>query len=210
VDRLDSLGCLRANTVLVHGVAMTTSVWRRVVDRGAGLVWCPQSNHFLFGRTLPVREWLDESDRSRHHVCLGTDSRVTGARDLLDELRAARSLSSVTPRELLRMVTTTPARILRLPESGYLARGNHADLMVIPATKGDRAESLLDAERRHVLLVMVGGRPMVGAPALADVFRARRTPAHSVTIDGEPRLMDARLARAVRRCPIREPGVECR
>jgi cytosine/adenosine deaminase-related metal-dependent hydrolase len=63
------------------------SDWERVVASGASLVWCPASNAFLFRRTAPVRRFLDASDRASAHVCLGSDSRVTGARDLLDELR---------------------------------------------------------------------------------------------------------------------------
>src|SRR5204862_8346648 len=51
VDRLDAIGCLRDNTVIVHGVAMTRLQWVRLVETRAGLIWCPASNQFLFGRT---------------------------------------------------------------------------------------------------------------------------------------------------------------
>src|SRR5581483_9740809 len=78
--RLDALGCLASNTVLVHGVAIDEAGWTRMHQRRAGLVWCPASNVFLFGRTAGVRRALDAG------VCmaLGRDSRLSGARDLLD------------------------------------------------------------------------------------------------------------------------------
>jgi hypothetical protein len=41
------------------------------------------------------------------------------------------------------------------------------------------------------------------------VFVARRTAAQPVGIDGVERLVACRLARAIERCPIAEPGVEC-
>ncbi len=111
---------------------ITPHEWARMLARGASLVWCPASNDFLFGRTVPVRQLLDVSERGHAHVCLGSDSRVTGARDLLDELRAAAALAALTPRELLRMVTTAPADVLRIRDAGRLIPGASADLIVIP------------------------------------------------------------------------------
>jgi cytosine/adenosine deaminase-related metal-dependent hydrolase len=207
VGRLDEIGCLGANTVLVHGVTITPHEWARMLTKGASLVWCPASNDFLFGRTVPVRQLLDVSERGHAHVCLGSDSRVTGARDLLDELRAASALATLTPRELLRMVTTAPADVLRLSDGGRLIPGARADLIVVPATCQDAAEALLRTSRRDLTLVTIGGRPMVGAPSFADVFRARRTDARSIVVDGVQRLAELRLARAIAACPIREPGV---
>jgi cytosine/adenosine deaminase-related metal-dependent hydrolase len=209
VTRLDALGCLRENTVLVHGVAMTPADWARVVASGASLVWCPASNQFLFGRTVAVRQLLDQSDRASAHLCLGSDSRVTGARDLLDELRVAASLAAVTARELLRMVTTAPAGILRLSDVGHLAPGARADLLVIPATRDEAAAALLHASRGDVSLVAIGGRAMVAAPALAAVFRARGGAVRRIVVDGHDKIADARLARTIARCAIREPGVKC-
>jgi cytosine/adenosine deaminase-related metal-dependent hydrolase len=208
LPRLEALGCLRANTVLVHGVAITTPEWRRVIDRGSSIVWCPASNEFLFGRTAAVREFLDADDRSRRHICLGSDSRVSGARDLLDELRAA-STRGVSSSELLTMVTEAPARILNLPEAGRLAVGVPADLVVIPSREATAADAVLAAARRDLALVTIGGRPIVGCPSLSAVFVARRVTAHPVAIDGVERLVAYRLARAIARCPIAEPGVEC-
>jgi cytosine/adenosine deaminase-related metal-dependent hydrolase len=58
--RFEALGCLKPNSVIVHGVGIDADGWRRVARAGAGLVWCPASNLFLFGRTAPVRCLLDE------------------------------------------------------------------------------------------------------------------------------------------------------
>ena len=52
---LDRLGCLSANSVFIHGVAFCRASADRVIDAGAGLVWCPSSNQFLFNTTADVR-----------------------------------------------------------------------------------------------------------------------------------------------------------
>jgi cytosine/adenosine deaminase-related metal-dependent hydrolase len=209
LPRLEELGCLRRNTVLVHGVALTEKDWERVVAAGASLVWCPASNAFLFRRTAPVRQFLDAPESASAHVCLGSDSRVTGARDLLEELRAAAAVMPVTPRELFRMVTTTPARILHLADAGRIAIGHAADLVVLPSAKADPADALFAASRRDLALVLIDGRPLVGAASFEAVFGARRSTTRPIAIDGVERVAESTLARALAKCPIAEPGVEC-
>jgi cytosine/adenosine deaminase-related metal-dependent hydrolase len=224
LPRLEALGCLKSNTVVVHGVAIDGNGWRRVARSGAGFVWCPASNTFLFGRTAAVRDLLDENPHAPP-IALGTDSRVTGSRDLLDEMRAAREAVTVTPDELLAMVTTRAAAVLRQPRAGRIAVGGPADLIVIPPTVGSgiggarpsqaieaartvsSGEALLAATRRDVRLVVVDGRPLVGDPDLAAAFQARRVSSRPLRVDGAQKLADSGLARRIAGSPIREPGV---
>lgn len=206
--RFEGLGCLAPNAVLIHGVGIDSDGWRRVGRSGAGAVWCPASNQFLFGKTAAIRTCVAATDGGSH-LAIGTDSRLTGAGDLLDELRVAASLVAAPARDLLRMVTVTPADMLRLPDAGRLAPGSRADLLVVPATADDAGAALLRTARSDILLTVLGGRPVIGAPALESVFRIRRIGTKRVLVDGVLRLSDARVAGSIARCPIREPGVEC-
>ena len=208
VPRLEALGCLRQNTVIVHGIAIARNTWQRVLASGASLVWCPASNVFLFGSTADVRAHLDASGDAWRHICLGSDSRISGSLDLLDELRAA-AAHGLTAGELLPMVTEAPASILKLTDAGRIAVGRPADLVVLPPREATAADALLAARRGDLALVTMGGRPVVGCPSLSAVFVARRTAAQPVGIDGVERLVACRLVRTIERCPIAEPGVEC-
>ena len=208
LPRLQASGCVGANTVMVHGVAWSQENWQQVMRAGAGLVWCPASNQFLFGHTAHVREFLASSPASANHVCLGSDSRLTGARDLLDELHVA-AANRVSADALLRMVTVAAAGLLRLPEAGRLRVGGPADLIVIPAAGESPAEALLHASRRDIQLSVVGGLPMIAAASLRHVFAARNVAAVPLIIDGEQRLAASSLGRAISRSPIAEPGVTC-
>jgi cytosine/adenosine deaminase-related metal-dependent hydrolase len=205
LPRLEALGCVAPNTAIVHGVAIDGGGWARVAGRGAGLVWCPASNAFLFGQTASVRQALD--GKARTTIALATDSRLTGSRDLLDELRAARDAAPVTADELLRMVTGDAAALLRQPRAGRTAVGGPADLIVIPPMAETPAASLIASARRDVRLVMIDGRPLVGDQAFASVFRARRVTPRAVRVDTAPKLMDAAIVRRIAGCPIAEPGV---
>jgi cytosine/adenosine deaminase-related metal-dependent hydrolase len=203
LPRLESLGGLAANTVLIHGVAIDRDGWQRVASAGAALVWCPASNVFLFGRTVDMR---DVSRGAR--VALGTDSRISGARDLLDELRVAQAVSpDVESEHLLAMVTRNAADIIRQPRAGRIAVGLPAVLIVVPALADTAAESLLAVSRRDLRLVMVGGRPLVGDVGLSAVFAARQTVARPLCVDGVEKRSDASLVRRIASLPIVEPGV---
>jgi len=208
LSRLRELGCLRKNTVLVHGVGLSLEDWTSVHRAGAGLVWCPSSNRFLLGRSVSVDDFLDRELASSSSIALGTDSRLSGARDLLEEIREARAASSLALADLLRMVTVNAARVLRLPEAGRIARGHPADLLVVPPIAVTPEDALVALDRSAILLVLVGGRPLVGAPELSSVFAARRVATTDATLDGRARLLDAALARRIRSSALSEPGLE--
>ena len=207
LPRLEALGCLKPNTVIVHGVAIDEDGWRRVARAGGGLVWCPASNAFLFGRTALVSEIVGCEDEGRVTVALGTDSRVTGSRDLLDELRAAHAAAPLSADALLGMVTSEAGKLLRQPRAGRLAVGAPADLVVFPPLAENPGAALLEAERRDVRLVAVDGRPLVGDPEFAAVFQARKVTPRPLRVDAAPKLADSGLVRRIAGCPIAEPGV---
>lgn len=205
--RLDTLRCLKPNTVLVHGVALSIDAWRRLLSCGGSVVWCPASNLALFGRTIAAREFLDADPSAADHLCLATDSRITGSRDLLEELRVARAASPVTAPELLRMVTTAAATILRIRQAGSIEVGQPADLVILPAGAESPAEALLASARADVQLVVIGGRPLLGSPRMEAVFKARHQHAVALKVDGTEKRLSMSVARDLQRCPIREPGV---
>ncbi|MBP8274706.1 MAG: amidohydrolase family protein, partial [Acidobacteria bacterium] len=173
LDLFATQGCLTSNAAIVHGVGITPDQWERVADTGAGFVWCPASNLYLLGRTPDVRPLLSHPNL-RSRMALGSDSRISGARDLLDELKIARDTASLTPDEALHLVTTGPAELLKLKSAGQIATGRPADLTVLPNHAASAGVALLNASRKDVKLVMVAGRPLVGDPQFAQVFRERK------------------------------------
>jgi cytosine/adenosine deaminase-related metal-dependent hydrolase len=198
--RLNALGCLKGNTVIVHGVGLTASDHARMKAAGAGLIWCPTSNLFLFGKTAAVGEAI-----SSGRVALGSDSRLTGKRDLLDELIAARQIIDLDEQSMRALVTGNASRLLRLADRGELKAGAAADLAIFPAAAG-----LGRARRRDVRLVVVGGQARYGDPEFLAAFDFTRQPVASIRVDGRKKLLAAFIAARVRRSSISEPGLELR
>jgi cytosine/adenosine deaminase-related metal-dependent hydrolase len=199
---LSGLGCLGPNTILVHGVAIDAQRAALVLERGGGLVWCPTSNHFLFGRTASVSPF-DRAGR----LALGSDSRLSGEGDLLDELRAARATGQVSAEAAYRAVTTSAARMLR-QGAGRLSLGATADLTAIRRLRDDPYESLVSAHRPDVRLTMIGGEAMVADAELESVFNARRRAFQRVRVDGQARLLARWIADRASALRVEEPGLE--
>jgi cytosine/adenosine deaminase-related metal-dependent hydrolase len=196
-DRLDGLGCLGANTIIVHGIALNRVQRMRLADAAAGLIWCPSSNSRLFGRTAEVSELV------RHgRVALGTDSRFSGSRDLLCELSAAREASALEAASLESLVTRDAAALLRLADRGALNIGARADLLVLPD-----GMALSNASRADIRLVVLGGHPLY---ADAD-YALRVAPAThwaAVRVDGKPKMLERGLVAALSAATLSEPGLE--
>ena len=112
----------------------------------------------MFGRTLS-----SEAADSGMPIALGTDSALTFAGDLADELRTARR-HDVAPDVLYGMVTSAAASILRLRDGrGWIRQGGAADLVAVADRGQTPAEAILDLQPR---LVIVNGRIRLAAPDL--------------------------------------------
>lgn len=153
VRTLDATGLLTSELIAVHGVGIDEDGIERFRSAGAALIWCPTSNFFLFGRTAPASLLREGTD-----VLLGSDSLLTGAGDLLDELRCARPLGSLSDERLEDAVGGVAARRFSIA-APTLDPGATADLIVL-------SKPLLEAAAEDVALVMVGGSPRVAKPEL--------------------------------------------
>jgi len=195
--RLERLGCIGPNTRLIHGVAFTAEERARLADAGAGLIWCPSSNFHLFDVTVDCRDLM-----ARGCVALGSDSRLSGAGDLLDELRVARERCGLSPEALEPLVTRHAARLLGFADRGVLTAGALADCVVLPCDV-----PLGVAQRADLRCVMLDGAMVWGDADYAEVLLpANRSVA--VSVDGREKYLDRALADALRSVPLHAEGVQ--
>lgn len=195
-DSLDALGCIAPNTLIVHGVALDAARRQRLVDTRAGLIWCPASNLHLFGKTAEVHDLVEHGS-----VALGTDSRLSGSRDLLDELKVAREISALDDRTLESLVTTHSARLLRLADRGVLRAGAAADILVLPPIP------LASAARADIRLVMIRGKMLYANTHYASAI-APSSSWVEVSVDGQAKALDRRLAMLWAQSDMQEPGLD--
>lgn len=192
IETLQIEGGLDGDTIVVHGLALDARGRELLRNARAGLVWCPTSNEFLFGRTLQKEDIAEFGA-----VALGSDSPLTAEGDLLDEIRYAHSVLGVDADILYNQVTQSPAEMLRLKNGeGAIRPQSFADLIAVRDTGLSPAESLVKLSFRDIEMVMVAGEVRLASDemirklslALADGLQP-------VTIDGLLRWIRAPLSR---------------
>jgi hypothetical protein len=214
---LVAAGLLTPATIIIHGTALEPEDLDAVAAAGAKLVWSPQSNLRLYGRTTKAGAAIDRGIQ----VGLGADWLPSGSPSLLAELKVARQSlieegHPATARQLVRMITLEAARIAGLDDRlGLLKAGRPADVLVVERRHPDPWEAVVQGAPSCVELVVLAGdvaygradwvRDLAGVPAggpdpgqtealiawgkpvLVDTSYSVRTPATA-----PPRLADLR------------------
>ncbi len=176
IPRLKELGMLTRRTILVHAVAAGDAETEVISQAGSSVVWCPTSNLFSLGRTLST-----EVLRSGLSIALGTDSALTGAGDMIDEIRGAMEVSGLGAEEIYKMVTTTPARIMRFSGGqGQIAERGAADLVAVADIGQTPAEAVAELSPE---MVIVRGRIMLASHRLHSSIPALKG-FRSICIEG--------------------------
>ncbi len=105
----------------IHAVAMN----EKQASKFKAIVWCPDSNNFLLGRTAAINKLKHQAK-----IIFGTDSTVSANWNLWEQLQIARNTKMVTDVELFNMLTNVPAKIWGLPNSGTIAKDFDADIVI--------------------------------------------------------------------------------
>ncbi len=178
LQELRQLECLGRNSVLIHAVGLDDSDLATILRAGASVIWCPSSNLSMLGRTIaPGRlRTLFEAGS----LALGTDSRLTGAPDLLAELVVAAAHSDFSARELLQLATCRARRVLRAPASD--------DWLIFRKRSGDPFAGFLGLRRAELRAIVRAGEPLIADPDFKDWFAQLGIPYRTVSLDGQPKL----------------------
>ncbi len=107
-------------------------------------------------------------------------------------LRQAKSLTQeeLAARTLVGMVTTAPAKAFRIQkETGSLAEGKLADIIVIRDAAGDPYESLVNIRTQDIELLVREGTPILGAAAHEELFAGRGVQYTKVRVQGREMLV---------------------
>lgn len=197
---LERKGGLGDHSVLVHGIAFSESDMKLIKERGASVVWCADSNMFMFNETTNIKMLLDMGI----NVCIGTDSPMSGGLNLLYEMKFDRTLfeeiygEELSNKTILKMVTKNPAHAFRQHQSGQIKKGFIADLAVF-RDRGDPYQSIVDAELADVMLVVMDGRPVYGDASYSHIFDALGVEYQAIVMDGKEKVIIGDLLGLLRR-----------
>ena len=165
IDILHEKGGVFANSVLVHCIGCSLQDIRLMAEKKASMVWCPNSNFFMFNQTANIKEFIDQEV----NVCLGTDSPMSGGINLLEEMRFAKDFFmkkysfDLDDRFLMQMVTLNSAKAFKIEDQvGRIKNGLSADFFLIEKNDSheDYYETLVKAKVKDIEMVFRAGIPL--------------------------------------------------
>ncbi|HYI77184.1 MAG TPA: amidohydrolase family protein, partial [Chryseolinea sp.] len=152
IQKLDDLGLLQGNTVLVHAVALNEKYLSKLQSANAAIVWCPASNIFMFDTTAPI-----EKLRDKIKIALGTDSTLTGSPTLLDEMKFASRTNLVSSEQIYEMVTTNSASIFQIATS-QVRLSTEANFFICPIRDENYYDNLIEMTLADIAIVLCRGK----------------------------------------------------
>jgi 5-methylthioadenosine/S-adenosylhomocysteine deaminase len=188
---LNSNGLLNPKGVLIHGISLGAADFQAMAGAGTALVWSPRSNLELYGVTANINAALDAGVE----IALAPDWALTGSSNMLDELRVAARWNSerlggrLSDRQLIDMATTAAARAVGVEdEVGAIVPGLRADLLVVRGDISDALRAVINADARHVELVMIGGVALYGSRGIVGQFWAQ-SDLERIDLPGAPKFL---------------------
>jgi len=198
---LERRGGLGDHSVLVHGIAFTESDIETIKKKGASVVWCGDSNTFMFNATANVKKMLEAGV----NLCIGTDSPMSGGLNLLFEMKFDKDYytktygAELSDERIVKMVTSNPAHAFKLKKNGHIKPGYLADFALFAKKSANPYSTIVQAEIRDVELVVVNGRPAFGSARFRGLFDSQKVACQEVTIDGARKLVVGDLTGLLRR-----------
>jgi len=172
IDALVRWNLFRKPLVGVHAIAMS-------MDQAAqfrAVVWCPVSNEFLYGATADIAAL-----KQRTTILFGTDSTLSAEWDLWKHLRRARELGGLGDRELFAAITREAAIAWGRLDTGRVAPGHTADLVVARKKARDPWDAFFALTPEDILLVVKDGQVVLCDLSLGTALgTARLHPSGSV------------------------------
>ncbi len=198
---LDRKGGLGDHSVLIHCLAFSESDMDLVKKKGSTVVWCGDSNMFMYNRTAKIKEMLER----KINICIGTDSPMSGGENLLYEMKFDKKLykklygDELPDETIYRMVTVNPAKGFRLYDSGTIKEGNIADFVVVKDRGGSYINSVVSANLKDIMLVVINGLPAYGDIEFAELFDSLNIQYQEVVMDGVEKAIIGDLKGLLRR-----------
>lgn len=195
--RMEELDLLQPNTLIIHGIVLTRDQIKKCAESGTSICWCPESNLFLIGKTLDIDSCLEFGV----NVILGTDSTMSGSRNILYEIKfAKKNFPHIPMKEIFRMISTNARKALFLQDSYGILANETSNLLLLKMKDLDPFENILNTLMDDIELFIHQGIPVYGdLKFLADFDIDRKqyhffnVHGHKKFVKGHPELINAKI-----------------
>lgn len=176
IDTFIKWNLLKRKTIGIHGVAMSAEHAKAF----KALVWCPDSNFFLLGKTANIAALKRNTS-----ILFGTDSTVSAGWNIWEHLRMARKENVLSDNELFNALTTDAAAAWGLGEVGRIEAGYEADIVIAKKKNGLSGMNAFYALAPADILAVIKG----GAVKLFDASLQQQLNAAGADLSGYSKIL---------------------
>lgn len=149
INKLFKWNLLKRKIIAVHGISLNTDQ----ADKLAALIWCPDSNLFLYNKTANVFEL-----KNRMPVLFGSDSNLTSDPNFWNHIRIAREINALNDEELINSITSLPGELLNIKNIGKIKNGYWADVVVVKKKRENNYDAFFNVNPEDILLIIRSGK----------------------------------------------------
>jgi len=146
----------------VHGISMD----KKNCSNFVALVWCPDSNLFLYNKTADINALKKDTD-----ILFGSDSALSSDWNIWNHIRLARSFGYLNDIELYESLSLKAAAIWGLHDLGSLDENKQADIVISNRKSDDAWDDFFNTNPENILLILKGGKIVFLDKRYEDKYR---------------------------------------
>jgi len=149
INKLFKWNIFNKKIVAVHGISLN----EKDAEKLTALIWCPDSNLFLYNKTANVSEL-----KNKIPILFGTDSNLTSDPNSWNHIRTARGINALNDEEFINSLTSLPGELLNIKEIGKIKEGYRADIVVVKKKSENNYEAFFNINPEDILLIIRDGK----------------------------------------------------
>jgi len=183
IDRLTSGNICNRDLIGIHGISMNEDQSKNF----KAMVWCPESNLKLYGKTADVATLKKQTT-----ILFGTDSTLTSSFNVFDQIRLARSLKVLSDEELFNSLTHQPKNIFTDMES--------SGIVIAKRKSKEIPEAFFSLNPEDILMVIVRNKILL---LDLSIMKTQFQDYQLINVGDSVKWMPSYLAEAVRKVESR-------
>jgi len=149
VNKLFKWNLFKRELIAVHGISLNT----KHAENLAALIWCPDSNLYLYNITANVFEL-----KNKLPVLFGSDSNLTSDPNFWNHIRIARKINALNDEELINSITALPGELLNIKDIGKIKVGCRADIVIVKKKSENNYDAFFSTNPENILLIIRDGK----------------------------------------------------
>ncbi|GJQ41945.1 MAG: hydrolase [Ignavibacteriaceae bacterium] len=149
INKLFKWNLFKRKIIAVHGISINANL----ADKLAALIWCPDSNLFLYKKTANIIEL-----KNKIPILFGSDSNLTSDPNFWNHIRTARAMNALNDEELINSITWLPGELLNVKVTGKIKNGYLADIVVVKKKNENNYDAFFNVNPEDILIIIRSGK----------------------------------------------------